>query len=145
MPTVFTSIIKGDLPSHPIWRDDECAAFLSINPITDGHCLVVPIQEVDHWIDVPLSTTGRLLEVASLIGRSQMEAFQPNRIGQMIAGFEVAHTHLHVLPIWGMNDLDFVKAKTKVDHAELEKNAELIRLSLKRFGLKKVVESFINQ
>ena len=80
MPTVFTSIIKGDLPSHPIWRDDECAAFLSINPITDGHCLVVPIQEVDHWIDVPLSTTGRLLEVASLIGRSQMEAFQPNRI-----------------------------------------------------------------
>ena len=104
MPTVFTSIIKGDLPSHPIWRDDECAAFLSINPITDGHCLVVPIQEVDHWIDVPLSTTGRLLEVASLIGRSQMEAFQPNRIGQMIAGFEVAHTHLHVLPIWGMND-----------------------------------------
>ena len=74
-----------------------------------------------------------------------MEAFQPNRIGQIIAGFEVAHTHLHVLPIWGMNDLDFGKAKTEVDHVELEKNAELIRLSLKRFGLKNVVESFSNQ
>ena len=102
--SVFTEIINGNLPAHAIWRDEECVSFLSINPISNGHCLVVPIDEVDHWVDLPSDKVGHLLEVASIIGQSQMRAFNPNRIGQMIAGFEVPHTHLHVLPI---NDIEY--------------------------------------
>ena len=92
----FPEIINGNLPAHAIWRDEECVSFLSINPISNGHCLVVPIDEIDHWVDLPSEKVGHLLEVASIIGQSQMRAFNPNRIGQMIAGFEVPHTHTYM-------------------------------------------------
>ena len=142
MASVFTDIINGNLPSHAIWRDEKCVAFLSINPISNGHCLVVPIAEIDHWIDLPLDLVEHLMRVASIIGHSQMEIFEPNRIGQMIAGFEVPHTHLHVIPINDMSDMDFRNAKVNVDKTHLAENAKLIRASLVRSGLTYTVESF---
>ncbi|MBT96092.1 MAG: hypothetical protein CL431_09000 [Acidimicrobiaceae bacterium] len=142
MASVFTDIINGNLPSHAIWRDEKCVAFLSINPISNGHCLVVPIAEIDHWIDLPLDLVEHLMRVASIIGHSQMEIFEPNRIGQMIAGFEVPHTHLHVIPINDMSDMDFRNAEVSVDKSHLAKNAKLIRASLVRSGLTSTVESF---
>ena len=143
--SVFTEIINGNLPAHAIWRDEECVSFLSINPISNGHCLVVPIDEVDHWVDLPSDKVGHLLEVASIIGQSQMRAFNPNRIGQMIAGFEVPHTHLHVLPVNDMADLDFRNASSNVDHRQLAEYAKLIRNNIHASRLDNVVESFVIQ
>ena len=143
--SVFTEIINGNLPAHAIWRDTECVSFLSINPICEGHCLVVPIAEVDHWVDLPGEKVGHLLKVASIIGQSQMRVFKPGRIGQMIAGFEVPHTHLHVLPINDMTDLDFRNAISNVNHDQLAGYAKLIRENIHISRQNNVVKSFAIQ
>ena len=130
MSSVFTKIISGELPGHFIWKDDICAAFLSINPIATGHTLVVPILEVDHWIELPPDTNSHLINVAQIIGQAQMTAYNPERVGIVIAGFEVPHTHLHVIPINGMQDLDFTRAATTVDQSLLSAAAVDLTSSL---------------
>lgn len=127
MPTVFTKIIEGEIPGEFVWRDDRAVGFMSINPITRGHALVVPISEVDHWLDLDPDLAAHLTTVAQAVGRAQQEAFQPERIGMMIAGFEVPHTHLHVLPISGLGDLSFANAATDVDFDDLARAAQQIR------------------
>ena len=110
MATLFTRIIDGELPGHFVWRDDRCAAFLTIAPIAPGHALVVPIAEVDHWVDLDDDLAAHLMVVARTVGQAQMAAFTPNRIGMIIAGLEVPHAHLHVIPIETETDLDFRRA-----------------------------------
>ena len=134
MASVFTMIINGDLPGHFVWRDDDAVAFLSINPINRGHTLVVPTAEVDHWIDLPAATNSHLMAVAHHIGAVQQAVFQPQRVGLMIAGFEVPHTHLHVIPMRSMADLDFANAATDVDHGDLARVASTIRDGLSAAG-----------
>jgi diadenosine tetraphosphate (Ap4A) HIT family hydrolase len=119
MATVFTMIINGDLPGHFVWRDETAVAFMSINPINDGHTLVVPVAEVDHWTDLPASTNAHMMNLSQRIGKAQQEIFSPLRVGLMIAGFEVPHTHLHVIPLGSMAHLDFANAATEVDHGQL--------------------------
>lgn len=119
MSSVFTKILTGVWPGHFVYRDDVCAAFLSINPIRPGHTLVVPIAEVSHWIDLDAETNAHLMKVAQRVGKAQMELFQPNRIGMIIAGFEVPHTHLHVVPISEESQLSFANAAREVEQAEL--------------------------
>src|SRR6185312_8007935 len=87
-----------------------CVAFLSIAPLRPGHTLVVPRAEVDHWIDLPQATNAHLIGVAQEIGAAQMTAFSPARIGLVVAGLEVPHTHLHVVPIDAERDLSFANA-----------------------------------
>jgi histidine triad (HIT) family protein len=130
MTTVFTRIINGELPAHVVFRDDRCVAFLSIAPIQHGHTLVVPIDEVDHWLDLAPDLASHLTLVAQRIGQAQMAAFTPTRIGLMIAGLEVPHVHLHVLPVNDLQDLDFANAQTDPDGASLAAAAEAIRLAL---------------
>lgn len=130
MSTLFTKIIKGDLPGRFVYRDDMCVAFLTIAPICPGHTLVVPRLEVDHWIDLPDELAGHLAIVARKIGAAQMAAFEAERISLIIAGLEVPHTHLHVLPITSEADIDFRKANTAVDPAELDKAANALRAAL---------------
>jgi histidine triad (HIT) family protein len=134
MTSVFTLIINGELPGHFVHRDERCVAFLSIAPISHGHTLVVPIAEVDHWLDLDADLAAHLTVVAQRIGRAQMEAFAPQRIGMMIAGLEVPHVHLHVLPINDLQDLDFANADPSADPAQLEAAAEAIRASLAPAG-----------
>lgn len=134
MPTVFTRIIDGELPGRFVWRDEQCVAFLSINPIRHGHALVVPRAEVDRWTDLEPGLAAHLTSVAQLIGRAQQEAFNPRRVGLIIAGFEVPHTHLHVIPIDDMGGLDFANAAAQVDPAQLDSAAAAIRAALRRAG-----------
>ena len=89
MPSVFTRIIHGELAGRFLWRDELCVVFLSIAPLRPGHALVVPRVEVDHWIDLPPETATHLMAVAQVVGKAQQVAFEPARIGLMIAGFEV--------------------------------------------------------
>lgn len=130
MPTIFTRIIEGELPAAFAWRDEHCVAFMSINPIRTGHTLVVPVAEVEHWIDLPPEVTAHVIGVAHRIGRAIQEIWNPNKVGLVIAGYEVPHTHLHVIPTWTMADLDFRNAATSVERADLEAAAAAIATEL---------------
>lgn len=134
MSTLFTRIIAGNIPGRFVWRDDEVVAFLTINPITPGHTLLVPIAEVDHWLDLPAALAGRCMAAAQVIGQAQMTAFSPARIGMIIAGLEVPHTHLHLIPIDTEADLSFAKADPSPDPASLDDAAERIRAALRSMG-----------
>jgi diadenosine tetraphosphate (Ap4A) HIT family hydrolase len=107
-----------------------CVAFLTIAPICPGHTLVVPRLEVDHWVDLPDELAGHLAIVARKIGAAQMSAFEAERISLIIAGLEVPHTHLHVLPITSEADIDFRKANSAVDPADLDEAARALRAAL---------------
>src|SRR6187200_240715 len=105
MPTIFTRIIDGELPGTFVWRDERAVAFMSINPLAHGHVLVVPTAEVDHWIDLDPVLAGHLFDVAWVIGTAQAAAFRCARVGLIVAGYEVPHTH--VIPTSSMSQLNF--------------------------------------
>lgn len=130
MPTLFTRIIQGELPARFVYQDERCVAFLSIAPIRPGHTLVVPREEVDHWIDLDPDLAAHCMQVAQRIGAAQKRAFQPRRIGLMVAGLEVPHVHLHVIPIESESDLDFRNADPAAQAADLDRAAEALRSSL---------------
>lgn len=129
MASIFTRILQGELPARFVYQDELCAAFLSIAPMRPGHTLVVPRAEVDHWIDLAPEIAAHCMTVAQRIGAAQMRAFGPKRIGLLIAGLEVPHTHLHVVPLDSEADLDFAKARS-AGAADLERAAEAIRGAL---------------
>ena len=134
MATIFTRIIDGDIPGTFVWRDERCVAFLSINPMAHGHTLVVPIEEVDHWVDADPKLTAHLFEVTRIIGQAQRAAFSPERVGVIIAGYEVPHTHIHVIPTNDMGELSFANAAASVYRAELDAAATAIRDALTNLG-----------
>lgn len=130
MATVFTKIIDGQLPGRFVWRDPTCVAFLSIQPLRRGHVLVVPRDEVDHWLDVDDATWQHVMAVSRTIGGALQRAYQPAKVGMMIAGLEVPHCHVHVVPIDAVHDLDFSNASSAPDE-ELDAAAEDIRGALR--------------
>lgn len=134
MPTVFSLIINGDLPGHFVWSDDVCVGFLSINPITDGHTLVVPRAEVDQWTDIDAGDAAHMMSVSHHLGNAIKSVFSPERIGLMIAGFEVPHTHIHVMQLNDMSDMSFANAATTVNHGQLGGFAGSIRQELEAAG-----------
>ena len=131
MASVFSRIIAGESPGTFVWRDDRCVVFLSINPLARGHALVVPIEEFDHWIDGDADLLAHLFEVSRVIGLAQRAAFDCARIGVIIAGYEVPHTHVHVIPTRSMAHLSFANAARCVDRDDLEAAAEAIRVELR--------------
>ena len=123
-------IIKGDLPGTFLWRDDRCVVFMSINPIAPGHALVVPRDEIDQWIDIPSDLREHLFGVAHEVAEAQKRAFGVERVGMIIAGFEVPHMHVHLIPANNLADLDFARAATSVEVSAVEAAAELIKSAL---------------
>lgn len=134
MPSVFTKIIRGELPGRFVWRDERAVAFLTIEPLRPGHTLVVPVQEVDHWLDLEAGLAEHLMRVSQAVGRAIQDAFQPTRVGLMIAGLEVPHVHLHVSPIDTLGDMDFARCDRKPKPQDLDDAAERIRKALSARG-----------
>jgi histidine triad (HIT) family protein len=132
--SLFTRIIDGELPARFVWRDELCVAFLSIRPLRPGHALVVPRAEVDHWVDADPALLAHLTATAQHIGKAQMAAFKPSRIGILIAGLEVPHLHIHVVPIRGVHDLDFSNQDPNPDAGGMDKAAASIRTELRALG-----------
>jgi histidine triad (HIT) family protein len=132
--TIFTRIIDGEIPGTFVWRDDRCVAFMSINPMAFGHTLVVPVEEVDHWIDASPELVAHLFTVTHILGDAQRRAFAPQRVGIIIAGYEVPHAHIHVVPTNDMSELSFANAATSVDPSALESAASEIRAALRAAG-----------
>jgi histidine triad (HIT) family protein len=123
-------IINGDIPGTFVHRDDRCVVFMSINPMAPGHALVVPIEEIDHWIDASPELAAHLFEVSHRVGRAQEVAFGCEKVGMMIAGYEVPHAHIHLVPTNEMSELSFANAAVSVERDDLESWANAIRTAL---------------
>lgn len=134
MSSVFSRIIAGELPGRFVWKDDKVVVFLTVAPVKPGHALVVPRDEVDKWTDLPVDTLARLTEVAQIIGQAQQKAWQAPRAGLVIAGFEVPHTHIHVIPAWSEQDVVLSNAQNDADPAALDEAAATLRRTLAELG-----------
>ena len=130
MATIFTKIINGEIPGTFVYEDDECVAFLDVSPLTDGHTMVVPRAEISQWTDLDEGLLDHLMNVARRIGRAQKEAFDCERIGLMIVGYEVPHVHIHVWPTTSMADFDISDRAPMQDAEMLAGPAEKIRQAL---------------
>lgn len=128
--TIFTKILDGAIPGTFVTRDELCGVFMSINPLARGHALVVPVAEVDHWVDLPVDLALHLFAVAHRVAAAQRRAFSCERVGLIIAGYEVPHTHVHVIPTTSMDQLSFANAAASVGSDELEAAAAAIRAEL---------------
>jgi histidine triad (HIT) family protein len=120
MPTLFTRILDGDIPGTFVYRDDHCAAFLSINPLAEGHVLVVPVEEVDHWVDLSPVLSEHLFRVSHRIGIALQKAFTCERVGMIIAGYEINHCHIHLIPTQNIGQFNFANAEASVERDVLE-------------------------
>ncbi len=131
MATLFTRIIAGEIPGTFVWRDDHCVAFLSIEPVQPGHTLVVPRIEVDHWIDLDPALAGHLTVVAQTIAQAQQRVYNPVKVGMLIAGLEIPHVHLHLIPLMrGEGDLHLDRAQAATPEA-LAVEADRLRADLR--------------
>lgn len=133
MSTVFSKIIAGEIPGRIVYQDDTVAAFLTIEPVAYGHTLVVPVEEIDKWTDIPAELWSHMNEVAQMIGRVIVEKFNAERAGYLIAGFEVPHAHIHVFPANDMSGytLSTAMRHDETDAAKMDAAAETIREGLK--------------
>lgn len=120
MASLFTKIINGDIPCLKIFEDELTYAFLDIRPIQIGHSLIVPKNEVDYFLDCDSEAYLSIFENAKNISKAIQKATQCKRIGLVVAGYEVPHFHLHMIPTWGLQDFDFKKGRER-DSGELKK------------------------
>ncbi|WP_158372133.1 HIT family protein [Cellulosimicrobium cellulans] len=134
MTTLFTRIVDGEIPGRFVWADDRAVAFGTIAPITDGHVLVVPRAEVASFTEAEDDLLAHLAVVAKRIGRAQQTAWDAPRAALLVAGFEVPHLHLHVLPAWGEGELSFANARHDVPAEQLDAAAERLRDALRSAG-----------
>lgn len=129
MPTLFTKIIKGEIPCHKIYEDDQFFAFLDIRPLAEGHTLVIPKEEIDYIFDLKDDLLADLMVCAKKIALAIKKEIACERVGIVVAGLEVPHTHIHLIPMNTIADLNFANAK-ETTHNVLTKTAESIRKHL---------------
>jgi histidine triad (HIT) family protein len=129
MPSIFTRIVEREIPAHILHEDSDFLAFLDIRPIREGHTLVIPKAEVPDIFDLPESLLAGLLPFARPVARAIQQVTQATRIGTAVIGLEVPHAHLHLVPIDGLHDLDFRRARPAAEE-ELLATAERIRTAL---------------
>jgi histidine triad (HIT) family protein len=130
MASIFTKIIRGEIPSFKIAEDEHFIAFLDITPIVKGHVLVVPKQEFDKIFDADVEILSKWLVFAQPIANAIEKAFDCKRCGISVIGLEVPHAHMHLVPINGADDLNFTREKLKMTMEELKEVQEAILLEL---------------
>jgi diadenosine tetraphosphate (Ap4A) HIT family hydrolase len=130
MATIFTKIINGELPGRFVYEDDQTVAFLTIEPMTPGHTLVVPRAEIDQWQDVDGAVFGRVMTVSQLIGKAVCRAFDAKRAGVIIAGLEVPHLHIHVFPTRSLSDFGFANVDRNPSPQSLDEAQAKIKAAL---------------
>ncbi len=130
MATIFSKIINGELPGRFVYEDDDVVAFLTIEPMTQGHTLVVPRAEIDQWQDIDKAAFGRIMSVAQLVGKAVCRAFDADRTGVIIAGLEVPHLHVHVFPTRSLSDFGFANVDRNPSAESLDEAQSKIRAAL---------------
>lgn len=134
MATLFTKIIDGEIPGRFVWSDETCVAFLTIEPLTDGHAMVVPRAEIEQWTDADEQTWAHLQRVAGIIGRAQQAEWEAPRIGMLLEGFLVPHLHVHVWPTFSPEDFDPHAPMQDVSDERFDEAAERLRSRLRGDG-----------
>ena len=128
--TIFSKIIKGEIPSYKIAENEKFFAFLDIFPLREGHVLVVPKKEVDNLFDLPSEYLQEILLFAQPIAKAIEKSFDCNRCGISVIGLEVPHAHIHLIPINSAEDLNFTGQKMKLSPDELKNIQEKIIANL---------------
>lgn len=131
MATIFSKIISGEIPSYKIAEDDKHYAFLDIRPLAVGHTLVVPKKEVDYVFDLSDAELGELVVFAKKIALAMDSVIDCKRIGLTIVGLEVPHTHIHLIPINTVSDMEFSKGPVTLSENEMRSIADKISSALK--------------
>lgn len=126
MPSIFTRIINREIPGHIVAEDEHNIAFLDINPLNEGHTLVVPKQEVDKLFDLDEDTYLKLQAFSHKVARAIETAIPCLRVGVAVIGLEVPHAHIHLIPLHGMHDIDFSRPKLKLSQEEFRNIANSI-------------------
>ena len=128
MATIFTRIVRGEIPSYKVAEDERFFAFLDINPLTKGHTLVVPKQETDYLFDLDDRTLADMIVFAKRIARKLKDKIECKRVAVVVLGLEVPHAHIHLIPIQDEKDVDFRKEKLKLSPDEFRAIADTISL-----------------
>ncbi len=132
MATIFTRIVNGEVPCYRVAEDENFLAFLDINPLQEGHTLVIPKKEINYIFDVDNDLHAGLWNFAKQIGRAIEKVVPCQRIGITVIGLEVPHAHIHLIPLKTMYDMDFRKPKLKFTPEEFLKTAEKITAALEK-------------
>jgi len=132
MPSIFSKIIAGEIPCYKIAENEHCFAFLDINPLSEGHALVVPKKEVDYLFDLDNETYLQLMQFSKQVAVAIKKAVPCKRITSVVLGFEVPHAHIHLIPAHNEREVNFSNPKIKFSKEEFEVTA------------KKIAESFNN-
>lgn len=133
MASVFSKIIDGELPGHFVWKDKKAVVIMTIQPIKPGHVLVIPREEIDHWDDLPEDLAAHLMLVSQKVTKGIKKAFPCTRVGIMVVGLEVPHTHIHLLPIDSISEMNFAHARP-AEQDELAEAALKLRQALTQLG-----------
>jgi len=130
MASIFTKIINGEIPCHKIGETKECFAFLDIAPIRKGHTLVIPKKEIDYFYDLEDETMSAVMLFSKQVAGAIERTFPCKRISVVVAGLEVPHAHVHLIPMNAISDIDFSQPKLTFTHPELALMAEQIRSNM---------------
>ena len=130
MPSIFTKIVKGEIPSYKVYEDKNFLAFLDINPLKKGHTLVIPKKEVDYIFDIDSKEYQNLWNTAKKIALGMKKVIECNRISIVVMGLEVPHAHIHLIPLDTMQDIDFSQQKLNISNDEMVQIANRINKSI---------------
>lgn len=127
MASLFTRILRGEIPCHKVAEDERFLAFLDIAPLREGHTLVIPKMEVDKFFDLPTDVLADIMPFAQRVAKKIAKVVPCDRVGVSVIGLEVPHAHVHLIPIDSVNDMDLSRPKLKFAQEELAAIAERIR------------------
>ena len=132
MASIFTRIIRGEIPCYKVAENDRAIAFLDIRPLTVGHTLVVPKTEVDSVFDLDDQDYAAVFDLVRNVAEAQKSEIPCNRVGLSVLGFEVPHAHVHVVPLRSEADLNFANPKLQLDTEDMQSIADRLHLALER-------------
>jgi len=130
MATIFSKIIAGEIPSYKVLEDDRYYAFLDINPLARGHTLVIPKEEIDYLFDLKDDLLGDMMVFAKKVSLAIDKTMECKRVGVAVLGLEVAHAHIHLIPINNLFDIEFSKPKLQLTGEEFSAIAEKISAAI---------------
>ena len=131
MASIFSKIVKGEIPSYKICEDENYFAFLDINPLKEGHTLVIPKEETDYLFDMDDDLLGGMMVFAKKVALAIDQSIDCKRVGVAVLGLEVPHAHIHLVPLNDLHDIEFSKPKMKFTEAELSATAAKISAAIR--------------
>ena len=130
MPSIFSKIVRNEIPSYKVYENENFLAFLDINPLKKGHTLVIPKIEVDYIFDLKSKEYQELWNFAKLVAKGMKRVIKCERISIVVMGLEVPHAHIHLIPLDSMQDIDFSQPKLNLSNDQMIKIASLINSAI---------------